>query len=105
MSSYRPLIFAAMLWPLGSVIAQAVPADQTDDAAVTIGVIRSPDTTAPDEIVRKIPPRQSRTRAKTSDDSDSELASPRGESGGNTEPGTPGDPSPTVPIDPGNPDS
>ena len=58
MSSYRPLILAAMLWPLGSVVAQALPAGQADDAAVTIGLIRNPDAAAPDEIIRKIPPRQ-----------------------------------------------
>src|SRR5689334_9796702 len=105
MSSYKLLIVAAVLVPATLAAAQAPPSGQANDRAVTIGLIRNPDANAPDEIVSKIPASQSRTRAKTSDDTDTELASPRDKSASGENPGTPVDPGPVIPVDPASPDS
>ena len=47
--TYKKLVLAlVLLLAVQVVIAQAPPASQPDDRAVTIGIIRNPDASAPD---------------------------------------------------------
>src|ERR1044071_2352736 len=104
MNSYKNLILAVVLLPAAaSVLAQAPPDSQPVDRAVTIGVIRNPDATSPEEIVRKIPAPQPRKRGTGTDESGTELANPhtRTDQGGIPGPGTPDPVVPTVPFEPG----
>ena len=104
---YKKLVLAlALLLVVQVVLAQAPPASQPDERAVTIGIIRNPDANAPDEIIRKISTSHPRQRGEAADGSGADLASPGGKRTEATgSPGTPDPVVPPVPIDPGDPGS